>query len=993
MRFRSRRATALLAAGATALTAALAPAAASAQAPQPQSCTTDLSYDASIPTFEQVTGKVLGAGGPGRTARVDSAVIWQYFDAIVAATADHPRVKVVEKPLGTTYLGRKLAYYVIGTKENIDNLDAGRKDGPFWAGVRDGHISEADGLAAVNDRPALAWATETPHGNEPAGAEALARVLYELAARTDCQNLTRLKNIDLFMMPVRNPDGRDNNVRTSAWGFDHNRDFGTRRMKENAVFMPEMNQYPGVFFIDAHQQTSGYFFPPNEDPVHHELSSFTLGFIQDKIGPALQRKFNDQSSQYNNYNRYDMFTPEYGDTVPSFLMGAAGMTYEKGVDEVYGKQVYDHYLAIDETINVTSQSKAQILGDWVEQWQEAIDQGAACTLQPNKLVSPLHTEITQQPDRNTCGYFFRPDSHVGDKAKLFKELLEVGVHLYRLNTPVNAAGVREFGKGAGTQVLPAGTWYIPMAQPMKHWIQAVLGEEPWVPFPYFYDVAAWSYSLQRGLAGDGYLVEQLPAGAGMTEVTSVDLGGAPAAGSSQVYAFNTDSMAGLGLLVDLLDRGATVSRSTEAFTSGGTQFFTGTALVDGASLTGIDLPALAKARQTPVTGLSGYPAPHKAVAKPKIALYTGPSVPQYPLAPGADAATGQCPANSTWCEAMFVLSSKIGVPTSAIVPFTTAQLEAGELVSGNYTAFVNPNGAAIAAGAGATALQTFVNGGGRYVGNGNNALTSGRTAGLTTANTTAIAGMTTAGVELDGTFDTANPVAWGFDRGGWIYRTGSNSTTDPIFDPATLGTGTAAVSYTAGGKAYGYQVGALGAGKLDGRPAVVTQTLGSGVSTFLGFNPYFRAWKEQDDRLVLNAILYPTGVTIPAAPGARESGSKGEAPAAVSEAQALAPAADPVAKADLPAVVSRPATKVANTDRDVRIVIRRAQLTPLKAAVKAAKLSKGLRSKIRYVKAGSRITFVVKGVRTSDEHARKAWVGRLMGELTDRRVKPVIAQL
>ena len=80
--------------------------------------------------------------------------------------------------------------------------------------------------------------------------------------------------------------------------------------------VPEMNQYPGVFFIDAHQQTSGYFFPPNEDPVHHEISTFALDFIQNQIGPALQRAFNDQSAQYQNYNSYDLFTPEYGDTVP-----------------------------------------------------------------------------------------------------------------------------------------------------------------------------------------------------------------------------------------------------------------------------------------------------------------------------------------------------------------------------------------------------------------------------------------------------------------------------------------------------------------------------------------------------------------------------------------------------------------------------------------------------------------------------------------------------
>ena len=93
-----------------------------------------------------------------------------------------------------------------------------------------------------------------------------------------------------------------------------------------------------------------------------------------------------------------MFTPEYGDTVPSLIMGAAGMTYEKGNNEVYGKQVYDHYLAIDTTLNLTSNDKVNILSDWVRQWGEAVGQGQACALQQNTLVSPLHDTIKQQPE-------------------------------------------------------------------------------------------------------------------------------------------------------------------------------------------------------------------------------------------------------------------------------------------------------------------------------------------------------------------------------------------------------------------------------------------------------------------------------------------------------------------------------------------------------------------------------------------------------------------
>jgi hypothetical protein len=132
------------------------------------------------------------------------------------------------------------------------------------------------------------------------------------------------------------------------------------------------------------------------------MSNFALDFIQNRIGPALQQKFNDQSSAYRNYNTYDLFVPEYGDSVPTLLSGAAGMTFEKGTSEVYGKQVYDHYLAIDETVNVTVRDKVNILRGWTAQWQEAIDQGQQCVLQPNKLVSPLRPTIERQV-RWTCG--------------------------------------------------------------------------------------------------------------------------------------------------------------------------------------------------------------------------------------------------------------------------------------------------------------------------------------------------------------------------------------------------------------------------------------------------------------------------------------------------------------------------------------------------------------------------------------------------------------
>jgi hypothetical protein len=60
-----------------------------------------------------------------------------------------------------------------------------------------------------------------------------------------------------------------------------------------------------------------------------------------------------------------------------------------------------------------------------------------------------------------------------------------------------------YGRKAAATTLPAGTYWIPTAQAEKHWIQAMLNENTYVPFPYFYDVSGWSMALLSNLDG-GY---------------------------------------------------------------------------------------------------------------------------------------------------------------------------------------------------------------------------------------------------------------------------------------------------------------------------------------------------------------------------------------------------------------------------------------------------------------------------------------------------------
>jgi hypothetical protein len=323
------------------------------------------------------------------------------------------------------------------------------------------------------------------------------------------------------------------------------------------------------------------------------------------------------------------------------------------------------------------------------------------------------------------------------------------------------------------------------------------------------------------------------------------------------------------------------------------------------------------------------------------------------------------------------------------VPVTSADITAGNLVSQGFTALINPNlalatttttGGVTTVNATGEALRAFINGGGNYVGANATGATVSRSIGASTINTTTLPGLLTPGSTFDATFDTTNPVAWGFDLGGWIYR---DATGNPVFDTGTLGTGTSVVTYgSTPDEKYGYENNATG---LAARPAVVDTPYGSGHAVTLGFNPFYRSWKEQDERLVLNAALYPKGTTIGAA--APSAASAAPAPSVA----AIEPAVAPVAAAKQTDVAKAPVKAGSTADRDVRIAVKRADAKKLKAAVKAANLSKSVKKKLKYTATKTTYTVVIKGVRTSDEHARKSWVSRITQGLDRRKVTPLYA--
>ena len=309
-----------------------------------------------------------------------------------------------------------------------------------------------------------------------------------------------------------------------------------------------------------------------------------------------------------------------------------------------------------------------------------------------------------------CGYFFKPGQHTADTAALLKHLQSTGVKVFTLDTPVAVNGYHEFGNSTagGTplsvngQTLPAGTFYIPMAQGMKHWIQAVLGENPFIPYEYYYDVVTWSYPLQRGLSGSGFLTTPMSPGVAMTPLAERRqlrhrpdrrerglrvqhrLGARPDAG---------DRPARQGR--QRLPRHGAVHRRRASSSTRARRSSTARRWPPAAS-TSRRWPRSATPRSR---GCRASPWPRKQLVKPKIGLYTGaatiPSNPLFISGPNVNGTTGHCAltgGGGAFCEALHALAVKNEIPLSTLIPVTSADITDGKLVSQGFTALINPGG-------------------------------------------------------------------------------------------------------------------------------------------------------------------------------------------------------------------------------------------------------------------------------------------------------------
>ncbi len=416
-------------------------------------------YDSKIPQHADVLGYAVGE------KITNYSDMLKYFEALSKA-APH---NIQQFSYGKTWEGRDLIYLVIGSAENIAQLNDFETNIQKLADPRITDQNTAKHL--IETMPASVWLGYGVHGNEISSTDAAMMTAYHLlASQNHLMTQAILDNTLVFIDPLQNPDGRNRftsryyatagmepsgdrysaeqnepwpNGRSNHYLFDMNRDWLAMTQPETQGRIGVMNRFLPLVVIDLHEMGGdmSYYFAPAADPVNplmtkDQIANMTL------IGQNNAKHFDAMGYDYFTREIFDAFYPGYGDSWPTFY-GASASTYEVGSargevftkrnGEVYSyaESVQKHFVASVSTIEATAKHRTKLLTDFHQYQVSAIAEGEnhsafvipqqadrAGTHKLAQLLSNHGIEVQQlQQDLKSCGRSFKSGAFVIDPAQ------------------------------------------------------------------------------------------------------------------------------------------------------------------------------------------------------------------------------------------------------------------------------------------------------------------------------------------------------------------------------------------------------------------------------------------------------------------------------------------------------------------------------------------------------------------------------------------------
>lgn len=521
---------------------------------------TDVTYNTTIPTPEQVIGHHVGEW------HITHDRLVNYMKAIAAACPDRVKLEV----MGTTYETRPQLLLIFSSKKNLDNLEQ----------IRLQHLQLGDPAASASlntdNMPAVIWIGHSIHGNESSGANASMLSAYYLAAAQGKKIDDLLDNMVILFDPSFNPDGlqrfstwvnqhRSKNLvtdpnsrefnevwpggRFNHYWFDLNRDWLAGVHPESQNRLKKFQAWRPNILTDHHEQGSNasFFFQPGVAARVNPLTPEKNQQLTAKIA-AFHAKFLDRiGSLYFTKENYDDFYYGKGSTYPD-VQGCIGILFEQASSRGHAQQTANGILRFPFTIRNQFTTTLSTLE-------------AAATLRKELLNYQRDFFKMTMQEGSTAGNKAWIIGETTDKARtlhFIEMLLRHKIEVYELTGNLNADNYN-FEKGSA--------YIIPASQPQYRLLRGIFDKTLTYKDSLFYDITAWTMPLAFGLPYAELNASTYTVALKGNRVDSVrmPMGEMKGAGTNYAYAFEWSEFYAPRMLYQLMDSGILAKVTSSPF--------------------------------------------------------------------------------------------------------------------------------------------------------------------------------------------------------------------------------------------------------------------------------------------------------------------------------------------------------------------------------------------------------------------------------------------
>jgi len=498
--------------------------------------------------------------------------------------------RVTIQQYGWTNQKRPLMVAVISSEENIQNIEAIRKNNL----VKTGMIDDKEKSKAVKDKSVI-WVSYGVHGNEAGASESSIATLFALADPNNKESASWLENTVVIIDPCINPDGYSRythwnwNVgnkipnpereaiehdepwpggRTNHYMFDLNRDWAWQTQIESQQRMEVYHQWMPHVHVDVHEQypNNPYYFAPAAQPYHQHITKWQSDF-QTEIGENHVKHFDKESWLYFTREIFDLFYPSYGDTYPTFN-GAIGMTYEQAGHGLAGRAILietgDTLTLADRIAHHTTTSLS------------TVEMGSKNSDRLIENFEKYFKISSENPDGDYRSFVIRASNPQGKLNELCK-LLDRNKIQYGMAGKKSRGLSYDYKTGKEIDIeIKADDLVVNIWQPQSVLTKVLFEPEPFLIDSLTYDITAWSLPHAYGL--DAFALKR-----------KVEIGAAYEKGSvveldikEKAYAFIApwESMENARFLSKILKKGINIRTAHEPFSIGGREYKSGTLVIN-----------------------------------------------------------------------------------------------------------------------------------------------------------------------------------------------------------------------------------------------------------------------------------------------------------------------------------------------------------------------------------------------------------------------------